>query len=134
MAFVVAFTTVLNYDAAETFQMTSAMPQTVNQADELGVMTCVTLGLGVDPFGTSPMAGNNVCVDTTRQGPFEPGVNRVVNPTLPGTASIFPGKGYALGLQGFHGSGELPGGHGSHRQLKGVRRMDRPTRRILPPR
>ena len=126
-AFVVAFAVVLNYEAAgvgssqsavspscspagtsEGFHVTSARLRTVNYTDELGVVNYAVLSLGVEPSGTSAMRIVGVCVGSspagTIQGPFEPGVNRAVNLTLPETISISPGKTYTLSLKGFYGA------------------------------
>ena len=38
-------------------------------------------------------------------GPFEPGVNKIVNITLPTTIEVSPGKTYLLSIEGFYGAG-----------------------------
>lgn len=129
-AFVVAFALVLNFEvggvgnsqntstvsplctptnSAQAFQITSARLHTVNYTDELGVVNYAVLTLGIDPTGTAPMMSIGVCVGSapagTIQGPFQPGVNRMVNFTLPETISVSPGKTYVLTLDGVYGSG-----------------------------
>jgi hypothetical protein len=113
--FVLAFVLVLNYEAAgigtqgtvvpttqttctssepscELLSITSASLRTVNYTDELGVVSYASLSLGLNASGESPITNVNLFVGNTSagqfQGPFKPGVNGVVNITLPATISV----------------------------------------------
>ncbi len=88
------------------FSIASASLHTVNYTDELGVVNYANLILGVNASGGSSLTSLALFVDNmsagTVQGPFEPGVVRVVNLTLPATVSISPGKTYLLSVEGFY--------------------------------
>lgn len=132
-AFVVSFVVVLNYDTAGigsqtqttiastqgscpspgpscvTLSITSASLRWTNGTDQLGPGGYANLTLGLDPSGGSPITSvkllvNNTLAETV-QGPFEPGVNRVVNLILPATIAITPGRTYLLSVEGFYGDG-----------------------------
>lgn len=131
-AFVLSFVVVLNYATAGvgkqgaplittqtscnptetsclTFSITSASLHTVNYTDELGIVNYATLVLGLNASGGSPVASIKLFIGNMSagvvQGPFQPGVNRVVNLTLPATVTISPGKTYLLSVEGFYASG-----------------------------
>lgn len=131
-AFVLSFVVVLNYDTAGvgkqgqplltsqttcptsdtsclSFSITSASIRTVNYTDELGIVNYATLALGLNASGSSPITSVRLFIGNTSagavQGPFEPGVNRMVNLTLPATIAVSPGKTYLLTVEGFYASG-----------------------------
>ncbi len=132
-AFVAGFAIVLNYEAAgigvggqtvTTLQtsscsisdsscmrisITSAYLHAVNYTDELGIVNYATLKLGLNASGPSSLAGVKLFVGNLSagvvQGPFEPGVNRVVNLTLPATVTISPGKTYLVSVEGLYNNG-----------------------------
>ncbi len=133
-AFVLSFVAVLNYDTAGigkqappvstsytqcsksdpscvTFSITSARLHTVNYTDVLGVVNYATLSLGLNVSGGSPITSIRLFVSNALagavQGPFNPGVNRIVNLTLPATITVSPGKSYFLSVEGFYGSGSV---------------------------
>jgi hypothetical protein len=129
--FVLSFVVVLNYATAgvgkgvttvvssqtpcsagpscENLSITSAGLHAVNYTDELGVVNYATLDLGLNASGISPITGVDLFIGNLSagkiQGPFEPGVNRVVNLTLPATISITSGKTYLVNVEGFYGNG-----------------------------
>jgi hypothetical protein len=130
--FVLSFVVVLNYATAgvgkggetmatshascsaagspcESFSITSAGLHTVNYTDELGVVNYATLVLGLNASGSSPITSVDLFIGNLSagriQGPFEPGVNRVVNLTLPATVSVSSGKTYLVNVEGFYGNG-----------------------------
>lgn len=130
--FVASFVVVLNYDTSgigkksqvvitsqtacssssascETFSITSAALRTVNYTDELGIVNYATLTLGLQASGPSPVADVDLFIGNMSagyvQGPFEPGVGRVVSVTIPATISVSPGRTYVLSVEGFYGGG-----------------------------
>jgi hypothetical protein len=129
--FVLGFTLVLAYEAAgigeqativptsqttcsapesscEALVITSASLRTVNYTDELGVVNYASLTLGLNPSGKLAIATVSFYIGNTSagqvQGPFQPGVNRVVNLTLPATVSITPGRTYLVSVEGSYGT------------------------------
>ncbi len=129
--FVLAFVLVLNYDTAgigapgtkvpttqttcpasepscERLTITSASIHVVNYTDELGIVTYATLSLGLNASGEAPISRVNLFVGNSSagqiQGPFNPGVNRIVNTTLPATISVSPGKTYVVVVEGEYGN------------------------------
>jgi len=129
--FVLSFVVVLNYATAgvgkggttvvtsqtscsagpscESLSITSASLHAVNYTDELGVVNYATLVLGLNASGISPITSVDLFIGNLSagkiQGPFEPGVNRAVNLTLPATVSITSGKTYQVNVEGFYGNG-----------------------------
>ena len=130
--FVLGFVLVLNYEAAGvmhdeqntissqssctvkdtscvTFSITYASLRNVNYASSLGPANYTTLMVGVNASGSTPLTRINLFVGNTSagsvDGPFEPGVNRLLNLTLPATVTVSPGKTYLLSVEGFYGSG-----------------------------
>jgi len=91
------------------FSITSARLVTVNYTDVLGPGSYATLTLGLNASGGMPIASVKVFVGNQSageaQGPFQPGVNRVLNLTLPATISVSPGKAYTISVEGYFGSG-----------------------------
>jgi hypothetical protein len=91
------------------FSITSAALRTVNYTDELGIVNYAFLAFNVNASAGSSLASLLVCVDGSRagliQGPFMPGVSRLVNLTLPATISISPGKMYTVNVEGYYGGG-----------------------------
>ena len=126
--FVLGFALVLGYEAAgigrqatvvaprttcsaseascETLSITSASLRTVNYTDELGTVNYANLSLGLAPSGGATVSSVNLFVGNQSagqlQGPFRPGVNRMVNVTLPSTISVSKGKTYLLSVEGFY--------------------------------
>ncbi len=92
--------------SCESFSITSASLHTVNYTDELGVVNYANLILGVNASGGSSLTSLDLFVGNMSagsvQGPFDPGVVRMVNLTLPATISISPGKTYTLSVEGFY--------------------------------
>jgi hypothetical protein len=130
-AFVVSFVVVLSYAFAgvgsqttlqtqspcsssqgscPSFSITSASLLTVNYTDELGVVDHAYLVLGLNASGTSPITSVSLFIGSAPagsvQGPFNPGVSRVLNITLPATVSVSHGKTYLVNVEGFYGDGE----------------------------
>ena len=91
----------------ETLSITSASLRTVNYTDELGTVNYSNLSLGLTPSGGATVTSVNLFIGNQSagqvQGPFRPGVNRVVNVTLPSTISVSKGKTYLLSVEGFYG-------------------------------
>ena len=129
-AFVVGFVVVLNYATAGVghqgqtglvttqttsctsqpltcmgFSITSARLVSVNYTDVLGPGDYATLTLGLNASGGNPITSVKIFVGNlsagTLQGPFSPGVNRVLNLTLPATISVSPGKTYTISVEGY---------------------------------
>jgi hypothetical protein len=131
--FVVAFAVVLDIEAAQvgnqstiasfstrssctssspscvSFSISSASLRVVNYTDELGPVGYADLVVWVDASGGSPMSSVNLFIGNQSAGaaggPFEPGVNKVINITLPTTIDVSPGKTYLLSIEGFYGAG-----------------------------
>jgi hypothetical protein len=95
--------------SCDSFSITSASLHTVNYTDELGVVNYASLVLGLNASGSSPITSVNLFIGNLSagriQGPFEPGVNRIVNLTLPATVSVSPGKTYLVNVECFYGNG-----------------------------
>jgi hypothetical protein len=91
------------------FSIVSASLRTQNTTDQLGVANPAYLSLEINVSGVTPLASVHLFVGNTSagvvQGPFGPGLNRIVNLTLPATVLVTPGKSYLLSVQGFNGSG-----------------------------
>jgi len=91
------------------FSITSAGLVSVSYTDELGPVNYATLTLGLNASGGTPMTSVKVFVGNLTgggaQGPFNPGVNRVLNLTLPATIAVSPGKMYTVSVEGFFGNG-----------------------------
>ncbi len=133
-AFVVGFVVVLNYATAGvgkqgqttlvttqttscsplsstcvSFSITSVRLVSVNYTDVLGPGSYAILTLGLNASGVGPITSVKIFVDDQSaggvQGPFQPGVNRVLNLTLPATISVSPGKMYTISVEGYYGSG-----------------------------
>jgi hypothetical protein len=133
-AFVVGFVVVLNYATAGvgkqgqpglvttqttscasqsptcvSFSITSARLVSVNYTDVLGPGNYATLTLGLNASGGSPITSVKIFVGNlsagTFQGPFQPGVNKVLNLTLPATISVSSGKTYTISVEGYFDSG-----------------------------
>lgn len=96
--------------ACEAIEITSASLRTVNYTDELGVVNYATLAIGVEPSGGSAITGLELFIGNSSagnfQGPFEPGVSKMVSLTVPATISVTPGKTYVVSVEGFYGSGQ----------------------------
>jgi hypothetical protein len=133
-AFVVGFVVVLNYATAGvgkqgqpglvttqttpcasqsptcmSFSITSARLVSVNYTDVLGPGNYATLTLGLNASGGNPITSVKIFVGNlsagTFQGSFQPGVNRVLNLTLPATISVSPGKTYTISVEGYFNNG-----------------------------
>lgn len=133
-AFVVGFVVVLNYATAGvgkqgqnvlittqttpcasqsstcvSFSITSARLVSVSYTDELGPGNYATLTLGLNASGGAPITSVKVFVGNLSaggaQGPFQPGVNKVLNLTLPATITVSPGKTYTISVEGYFGNG-----------------------------
>ncbi len=91
------------------FAITSATLRTVNYTDELGIVNYSYLVLGLNASGSAPLTSMSLYIGSasagTVQGPFEPGVNRVVNITLPATVTVSRGMTYQVNVEGFYGNG-----------------------------
>jgi hypothetical protein len=130
--FVASFVVVLNYETSgigrpapavvtsraacsatsascESVIITSADLRTVNYTDELGVVNFATIRLGLKASGPSSIDDVDFFVGNMSagyaQGPFVPGVNKVVSITVPATISVSPGRTYSLSVEGFYGVG-----------------------------
>lgn len=133
-AFVVGFVVVLNYATAGigkqgqpgpvttqttscasqsltcmSFAITSARLVSVNYTDVLGPGNYATLTLGLNVSGGNPITSVKIFIGNlsagTFQGPFQPGVNRVLNLTLPATISVSSGKTYTISVEGYFDGG-----------------------------
>ncbi|HEV2227005.1 MAG TPA: hypothetical protein VGR56_09420 [Nitrososphaerales archaeon] len=133
-AFVVGFVVVLNYATAGvgrqgqtglvttqttscasqsqtclSFSITSARLVSMNYTDVLGPGNYATLTLGLNTSGGSPLTSVKIFVGNqsagTFQGPFQPGVNKMLNLTLPATISVSSGKIYTISIEGFFDDG-----------------------------
>ncbi|HXW95120.1 MAG TPA: hypothetical protein VEJ19_05385 [Nitrososphaerales archaeon] len=95
--------------SCEAFSITSASLRVVNYTDELGPVGYTDLVAWLDVSGGSPMSSVNLFIGNQSagaiSGPFEPGVNKVVNITLPTTIDVSSGKTYLLSVEGFYGTG-----------------------------
>jgi hypothetical protein len=91
------------------FSITSARLVSVSYTDELGPGNYATLTLGLNASGGTPITSVKIFVGNLSaggfQGPFQPGINRVLNLTLPATISVSPGKTYTISVEGYFGNG-----------------------------
>jgi hypothetical protein len=95
--------------SCESLIITSADLRTVNYTDELGIVNYAALTLGLKTSGPSPIDDVDFFIGNMSagyaQGPFAPGVNKVVSVTIPATISVSPGRTYVLSVEGFYGAG-----------------------------
>lgn len=93
----------------EGLAINSAILHEINYTDELGPVSYATLEIGLNASGKFTITKLNLFIDNSSagsvQGPFQPGVNKIVNVTLPATLSVTPGKTYTLAVEGFYGGG-----------------------------
>jgi hypothetical protein len=92
-----------------TFSITSSKLVSQNYTDELGPGNHQYLILGLEASGGGPVLTaalflNGTSVGTV-QGPFSPGVSRLINQTLPATVNIVLGKHYVVTVEGYYGNG-----------------------------
>ncbi len=91
------------------FSITSTRLVSVNYTDVLGPGNYAILTLGLNASGDGPITSVKVFVGNQSaggaQGPFQPGVNRVLNLTLPATITVSSGKLYTISVEGYFGSG-----------------------------
>jgi len=131
-AFVLSFAIVLSYEAAQvgqsnqvtlstqntcspsevscpSFTITSLKLNTENITSELGPENQTDIALGLDVSGGTTITKISLFVGNssagTLPGPFDPGVNQVLNITLPSTVQVSPGATYVVYVEGFSGSG-----------------------------
>ena len=90
------------------FSIVSASLRTQNTTDQLGIANPSYLSLELNVSGNAlssvRLYVGNVSAGVV-QGPFGPGMNRVVNFTLSAAAVVSPGRTYLLSVQGFNASG-----------------------------
>jgi hypothetical protein len=91
------------------FSIVSASLRTQNITDQLGIANPAYLSLEFNVSGAAALTSVHLYVGNvsagTVQGPFGPGMNRIVNLTLPAVVVVSPGKPYLLSVQGFNASG-----------------------------
>ena len=91
------------------FSIVSASLRTQNTTDQLGIANPAYLSLEFNVSGATSLTSVRLYVGNISagvvQGPFGPGMNRIVNLTLPATVVVTPGKQYLLSVQGFNASG-----------------------------
>lgn len=91
------------------FSIASASLRTQNITDQLGIANPAYLSLELDVSGTAALSSIHLYVGNvsagTVQGPFGPGMNRVVNLTLSAAVVVSPGRSYLLSVQGFNANG-----------------------------
>jgi len=91
------------------FSIVSASLRTQNTTDQLGIANPAYLTLEFNVTGTAPLTAIHLFVGNASagmmQGPFGPGVTRVVNFTLSATVVASPGRSYLLSVQGFNAGG-----------------------------
>lgn len=131
-ALVVGFVVVLNYESTEvnrqiqslpteqsscsagdpncpSFSIISASLRTQNTTDQLGTASPTYLTLELNISGGAPLATIHLFVGNTSagtvQGPFNLGVERIVNLTLPATVTVSPGRTYKLSVEGINSTG-----------------------------
>jgi hypothetical protein len=131
-AFVLSFAIVLSYEAAQvgqsgqvtlstqdscspseascpSFTITSLKLSTANISSGLGPANRTDIALGLDVSGETTITKMNLFVGNssggTVHGPFAPGLNQVLNITLPSTVQVSPGTSYLVYVEGFSGSG-----------------------------
>jgi len=98
--------------ACDTIAITSTSLQVVNYTDELGTVTYGNLSVGFTPAGPSPVAnialffGNATSATKVfaAQGPFQPGVSRMLTLTLPSSVTVYPGRAYLVSIEGTYGA------------------------------
>jgi hypothetical protein len=95
--------------SCESFSITSSRLVSVNYTDELGPVNYATLTLGLNASGGMPITNVKVFVGNLSAGgapgPFSPGVNRVLNLTLPATITVSPGESYTISVEGYYANG-----------------------------
>lgn len=98
-----------NEVSCPSFSLVSASLFTQNTTDLLGIASPSRLSLVLNVSGSTPLESIRLFIGNTSAGvvpgPFEPGLYRVVNFTLPATISASPGHSYLLSVQGFNESG-----------------------------
>jgi hypothetical protein len=132
-AFVAGFAIVLSYEASnvgsstgidtpttqvscspsstscESMSIASGSLRTVNYTDELGPVSYANLAFELEASGGSAISSVRLYVGNvsagTLQGPFEPGVAKLINMTLPATVVVSPGMTYLVRVEGFYGQG-----------------------------
>ena len=81
----------------------------MNYTDALGPGSYATLTLGLNASGGNPITSVKIFVGNmsagTFQGPFQLGVNKVLNLTLPATISVSSGKTYTISVEGYFDGG-----------------------------
>ena len=91
------------------FYLVSASLRTQNTTDQLGIANPAYLTLEFNVSGTAALASVHLYVGNVSagvvQGPFGPGMNRVVNLTLSAAVVVSPGKTYLVSVQGFNAGG-----------------------------
>lgn len=130
--FVLAFVLVLNYEAASVnsqlqalptspsscsgsdnlcpnFTIVSAILTTTNTTDQLGIANPIYLSLDLNvsanpPFSRVSLFVGNISAGSV-QGPFQRGLNKIVNQTLPTTVQASPGKTYMVSVVAYNSGG-----------------------------
>jgi hypothetical protein len=91
------------------FSIISANLRTENTTDQLGVANPAYLSLVFNVTGDTPLASVNLYIGNSSaddvQGPFGPGLNRMVNLTLLATITLSPGDSYLLSVEGISNNG-----------------------------
>lgn len=92
------------------FSILSASLRTENISDQLGIANPAYLSMEFNVSGGAALASVQLYVGNVSaglvQGPFGPGVNRIVNLTLSAAVVVSPGQTVLLSAQGFNASGE----------------------------
>lgn len=92
------------------FLLVSVNLRVQNTTDQLGIANPTFLSLVLNVTGTAPLASVHLYVGNSSagvvQGPFAPGLNRIVNLTLSTTVSVIPGRSYMVSVEGINGSGD----------------------------
>jgi hypothetical protein len=132
--FVIAFAIVLSYEAAQvgkssavtistqnscspssvacpSFTITSLKLSTENITSELGPENRTDIAFGLDVSGTTTITRLSLFVGNssagTIQGPFDPGLARLLNITLPSTVQVSSGRTYVVYVESFSSSGSI---------------------------
>ncbi|MDG7008506.1 MAG: hypothetical protein JRN06_09745 [Nitrososphaerota archaeon] len=91
------------------FSIVSTSLRTQNTTDQLGIANPAFLTLELNVSGNAALSSVHLYVGNVSagvvQGPFGPGMNRIVNFTLSAAAVVSPGRTYLLSVQGFNASG-----------------------------
>ena len=131
-AFVIGFALVLNYERGavlaslstgvqvshstcvgsgtecDAITVASATLREKNYSSDLGPGSYATLVMKLNVTGPFPLATLKLFIDNasagTVKGPVGPGVNIVVNLTLPATIYVAHGKAYSLAVEGLYGT------------------------------